>query len=475
MRVELARLLLQKPDVLLLDEPSNHLDLSSVIWLESFLQSYDGAILLISHDRRFLNGLVNQIAHLDRGKLTLYKGNYDDFERQKREREQHNEHAVANQQRRMNDIEHFIERFRAKNTKAKQVQSRVKMLERMERIETTTQSKSINFNFPQPSRFGREAINLVCIRKHYDSHVVYSNLSLTLERGTKAALVGPNGAGKSTLLKILAGVVKPDGGEVRLGANVTRAYFAQHQSEILNDELTVLETIDEISEASNRTQEQNILGAFRFSGGDVEKKVAVLSGGERARLALAKMLMTTSSVLLLDEPTNHLDMRSRDMLRTALAAFEGCLLVISHDRFFLDGFINRVWEVRDGMVQEILGDYQDYEWYKNRRKKEINTDTKRNVPQRNNKVQRRLNAEERNRRNRERKPLQEKLKAYEKRFESLIVEKEQIDQRLADQKTYQTACKEDLRKILLRREELVLEENSLLEEIEELTNQLEAI
>ena len=477
MRVELARLLLLNPDILLLDEPSNHLDLESVVWLESFLKKYDGSILLISHDRSFINGLANKIAHLDCGKLTVYTGNYDAFEKLKKERELHLEKTAANQQKRIDEIERFIERFRAKNTKATQAQSRIKQLAKLDRVETATEVKSINFRFPQPKRFGRSAMELIKVRKQYGVNLIYPELSLTLERGVKTALVGANGAGKSTLMKILAGATLVDAGEVRLGANVSRAYYAQHQSEVLNDNLNVLETLTEIAGSIGLTQQRNILGAFRFSGDEVQKKVAVLSGGERARLVMAKILVAPSSILLLDEPTNHLDMRSRTVLAAALSDFDGCLVVISHDRYFLDGFINRVWEVDGGKVREYIGTYSDYKWKQEKKEAEqvsIRYNASK-VSESKDRNKKHLEAEDRNRRYRETKPLKKKLEVLEKKLESVMIEKENLDKKLATEKIYHDDNKNDLLESLDRHKELIKEENILLHEIENLTDQLERV
>ena len=474
-RIELARLLLLKPEVLLLDEPSNHLDLKSVIWLEGFLKNYDGSILLISHDRHFINSLVGQIVHLDRGGLTVYKGNYDAFEKHREERELHSEKAAADQKKRIDEIRRFIERFRAKNTKATQVQSRIKQLSKMERIETTSQIKPIDFRFPQPSRFGRSAIEMVKVRKCYGDKVVYPELSLTLERGAKVALVGNNGVGKSTLMKMIAGVIKPDAGEVLLGSNVTRSYFAQNQSETLNDDLNVQDTLSEVAGSMGRTQQQSILGAFRFSGDEIKKKINILSGGERARIALAKMLVAPSSILLLDEPTNHLDICSRTVLAAALADFEGCLIVISHDRYFLDGFINRVWEVEGGCVREFLGIYSEYEWKKTKLDEETikndRNDPKSSVAK--DKNRKRLEAEERNRRYREVGPIKKQLKGLEDRLESLLLEKDDLDKKLTKEETYLEENKSDLLKSLDRRKFLLKEESQLIDDIERLTVQLD--
>jgi ATP-binding cassette subfamily F protein 3 len=472
MRVELASLLLQNPEVLLLDEPTNHLDLYSVVWLESFLKTYDGAILLISHDRRFLNGLVTRIIELENGALTCYTGQYDDYERQKEERELLLEKAAAGQQRKIAEIERFIERFRAKNGKAAQAQSRVKMLEKMERIEVGSKARKMDFRFPQPARSGRIAIELENVHKSYGPVEVYRNFSVKLERGWKVALVGVNGAGKSTLMKLMAGVLPPDQGEVKVGINVTRAYYTQHHSEMLDPKLTVLESIEKISSHLMVTQQRSILGAFLFSGDDVKKKVGVLSGGERSRLSLARMLVVPASLLLLDEPTNHLDMSSCEVLSASLSDYEGSLCAISHDRYFLDGIINRVWEVSQGAIKEYVGNYTDYEWAKSReleaQKQEQEEKADKVVEKKsgNRKEQKRLEAEERNRKYREQKPGE--IKKIEARLEELLKEKKIIEQKLADPAIYQNQQKEQLSKVLAREKERKAEEEAILAQWEKL-------
>ncbi|MBI4384766.1 MAG: ABC-F family ATP-binding cassette domain-containing protein [Nitrospinae bacterium] len=478
MRVELARLLLQNPDVLLLDEPTNHLDLHSVVWLESFLKNYEGSLLLISHDRRFLNGLAERIVELDRGTLTSYTGNYDDYERRKAERESLLEKASANQQRRIAEIERFIERFRAKNTKASQVQSRVKMLEKMERVETAVQSKTVDFRFPQPARCGREVIVASGVDKSYGPVTVYKDFSARLERGWKVALVGVNGAGKSTLLKMMAGIVEPDRGEVKLGFNATRAYYAQHHSDLLDPALTVQETIEQVGSHLLLTQLRNILGAFLFSGDDARKKVGVLSGGERARLTLARMLVNPASLLLLDEPTNHLDMKSCEILSAALADYEGTLCAISHDRFFLDGIVNRVWEIDNGVLKEYVGNYSEYEWAKSRETQPApqengGKDTNGKTASQKDREQKRQEAEARNRRYRQLRPLQEELETVEKRLDKLMQEKRALEERLADPAFYEAERKDRLMETLDRQRNLHGEERDLLRRWEDLSSEIE--
>lgn len=490
MRCELSRLLLQSPDILLLDEPSNHLDLRSVVWLESFLKAYEGSILIISHDRRFLNSLVSRIVELDRGSLSVYTGNYDDYEKQKREKAELLESQAANQGRKIAEVERFIERFRAKNTKATQVQSRIKMLEKMERVQTVQGTKAIHFRFPQPVRTGRNVLEIKGLGKHYGALKVYENFSINLERGWKVALVGENGVGKSTLLKLMAGALQPDAGEVKLGANVSRSYFAQHQGETLNFNHSVFQSLEESAPGLLLTEKRNILGAFLFAGEDVEKKVSVLSGGERSRLALSRMLCgggsgvggngkpSPPSLILFDEPTNHLDMRSREHLAAVLSDYEGSLVIISHDRFFLDGFINRVWEVEAGAVKEYSGDYSDYEWAKSKEVQEVEVSSgsgKDLSSSQLNRERKKKEAEERNWRYKNLKPLQTKLAKVESRLEVLMQTNETLQRRLADASIYKDDQKPRLLKTLEEQTTLKAEEKILLQEWDELTVAIEEI
>lgn len=360
MRIALSKILLQSPDLLLLDEPTNHLDLASLIWLEEFLINYSGAMVIVSHDRVFLNHLIDRIAEIEAQKIDLYYGDYDHYLEEKEARRQIIEATYKTQQRKIEQTERFIERFRAKNTKSSQVQSRIKMLEKLERIELPKEKKEIRFRFPIPTRSGHKVVEVKNLYKSYGNIRVYQGTDLILYRGDKVAFVGPNGAGKSTLLKIFAGVLDFEEGEVGLGKNVTRAYFAQHQFDLLHSENTVFEELLSIATDETQTELRTLLGTFLFSGDEVEKKVSVLSGGEKSRLILAKMLLKPANFLLLDEPTSHLDIPSRNVLEMALRQFQGTICLITHDRHLINQIVNKVIEIDHGVPHLFLGNYDDY-------------------------------------------------------------------------------------------------------------------
>src|SRR5213080_1816799 len=360
MRAALARLLLLHPSILLLDEPTNHLDLESLGWLESFLADYDGTVVVVSHDRYFLNRMVTSIADLGPAGLVVYPGDYDDFLVEREARRELLEAQARNQAKRIAEIERFIERFRYQATKARQVQSRIKMLERIERVEVGREARGIRFAFPAPPRTGRRVAALRAARKAYGDNVVYAGVTFEVERGERVALVGPNGAGKSTLLRLLAGVLPLDGGERALGAHVAVHYYAQHQLDALTPALTVLEELERAAPELGQTRLRTILGAFLFSGDTVDKKIAVLSGGEKARVALAKMLVRPAALICMAEPTNHLDLAAREVLEQALVTFPGTIVFISHDRYFINRLATTVVEIIRGTLTRHPGNYDDY-------------------------------------------------------------------------------------------------------------------
>ena len=360
MRIALAKLLLQKPSVLLLDEPTNHLDLESRNWLEEYLQSYENAFILISHDRYFLDQTVSKTVEVWNKRMHVYHGNYSKYLTLKDERRTQLMSAYKNQRERIEDLEAFINRFRYQATKAKQVQSRIKELEKIERIEVPDDEATIHFTFPQPPASGRTVMEVKKLTKHYGEKRVLEDVSFTIERGDRIALVGVNGAGKSTLLRMLAGLEKPTSGEIKLGHNVLPDYFAQDQYKVLNPEAKMLDDITGSNPRVDIVTLRSLLGCFIFTGDDVFKKLGVLSGGERNRYALARMLVSPANFLLLDEPTNHLDMRAKDVLLDAVRSFTGTVLFVSHDRYFIDGLATRVFEVEERRVHIYPGNYEDY-------------------------------------------------------------------------------------------------------------------
>ncbi len=361
MRIALAKILLREPSLVMLDEPTNHLDIESVAWLESYLQSYSGAVIIVSHDRAFLNALTTRTFHLSKGRLDIYAGNYDFYERESAKRLEVLQKAAANQRREIEKTERFIERFRSKATKAAQVQSRIKALDKIERVEVEDDyDGEIKFSFPEPKRCGQVVLDVRNIGKSFGAHKVLNGVSFKVERGERVAVVGVNGAGKSTLAKIIAGELAADSGEVVLGTNVEMSFFAQHQSDRLDKSNDVLTEASAGIPFERRVKVRGLLGSFLFRGDDVFKKVGVLSGGEKNRLALAKMLLKDFNFLLLDEPTNHLDINSKKVLRQALASFGGTYVIVSHDRDFLDPIVNRVIELGENGVRFFEGNLSDY-------------------------------------------------------------------------------------------------------------------
>ena len=356
MRIELAKLLLRRPSVFLLDEPTNHLDIESIQWLEGYLKEYPGAVLLISHDRDFLDNVTNRTVELLLGKVYDYKVPYSQYVQLRKERREAQVAAYNNQQRLIEKTEEFIEKFRYKPTKSNQVQSRVKQLEKLDRIEIDEEDLSaLNLKFPPAPRSGQIVAEIKEVGKQFDTKRVFSGANFTIEKGDRIALVGRNGEGKTTLARILIGEIEPSEGSIKRGANVSLGYYAQNQDDLMDGEFTVYDTLDKVAVGDIRTKLRDILGAFLFRGEDVDKKVKVLSGGERSRLAMARMMLSPHNLLVLDEPTNHMDMRSKDILKEALLKYDGTLVVVSHDREFLDGLVDKVYEFRDGGVKEYLG------------------------------------------------------------------------------------------------------------------------
>ncbi len=356
MRIELAKLLLRRPSIFLLDEPTNHLDIESIQWLEEYLKNYNGAVLLISHDRAFLDNVTTRTIELSLGKIYDYKVPYSHFVTLRAERRAQQLAAYQNQQRLIEKSEEFIEKFRYKPTKSNQVQSRIKQLDKLERIEVEEEDlATLNIKFPPAPRSGQIVADVKGVGKAFGDHRVFSGAEFTIHKGDKIALVGRNGEGKTTFARMLIGELEQSEGEIKIGANVSIGYYAQNQDDLMNGDFTVYDTLDRVAVGDIRTRLRDILGAFLFRGEDIEKKVKVLSGGERSRLAMARMMLEPHNLLILDEPTNHMDMRSKDILKTALQKFDGTVVVVSHDREFLDGIVDKVYEFRDGGVREYLG------------------------------------------------------------------------------------------------------------------------
>ncbi len=480
MRIALAKLLLRQPDLLLLDEPTNHLDLPAQRWLENYLLQYPGAFILISHDRAFLDTLTTKTFALSLGNLSLFRGNYSFYEKENALRKEILENAYKSQQKKLEKTQAFIERFRYKATKAKQVQSRVKALEKEERIELEDEESSIGFNFPSPPASGNLILEMKHLSKAYGSIRLFDGYNLRIEKGERIAVVGANGCGKSTLARMLAGVEAADSGERVLGHNAVISYFAQNQTAELNPEHQVLEAVEDLTVGAGNTLPRTVLGAFLFRGEDVFKKVAVLSGGEKNRLALARMLLKPANFLILDEPTNHLDMRSKQMLQEALLSYGGGFLIVSHDRAFLDPLVTKVIEIGTGQPRLFLGNVSDYLRVTEAESLNVLAAQTKASAEKNNTTavesegeksvlsaqeRRRLAAEKRERL----KPLKQKIEVAEKRISELekvvsVTETEMLhpdfykDQALAQKKlqSYQ-AAKSEIDQLTVTWEELLLE------------------
>jgi len=448
MRLMLSKLLLMHPSFLFLDEPTNHLDIESLTWLEDFLKSYNGALVIISHDRTFLDNLTNTTWELSLGRLNIYRGNYSKYLNEKEVRLEVQRAAYNNQQAKIQQTMRFVTRFRAKSTKAKQVQSRLKQLGKMEQLELEDSEMQVSFRFPPAASSGRLAVETENVCKSFDDLTIFSDLNISFSRGDKVAIVGVNGAGKSTLVKMLAGVTAPDKGAIRMGHNVKVSYFGQHQAKDLSPELTVLQTMELIDVEHTTTKIRSLLGAFLFSGDEVDKKVMVLSGGEKSRLALAKMIASPANLLIMDEPTNHLDIFSQEVLQEALHQYDGSILVVSHNRSFLDGFVNKVLEIKAGTATIFEGTISEYLDKVKREREKTATDKKAAAQvspktstadegRLTGKEARKAKAQERELRNKKLGPVKAKLKAVEADIEKLEAEKTALEELLADPELYQ--------------------------------------
>ncbi|MBQ8760925.1 MAG: ATP-binding cassette domain-containing protein [Bacteroidales bacterium] len=438
MRVELAKILLRKPKLLLLDEPTNHLDIESIQWLEGFLKNYYGAIFMVSHDRAFLDQITIRTIEISCGKIYDYKCSYSEFIERREERIDIQKAAFDNQQREIKEIEAFIERFRYKATKAKQVQSRVKLLEKMDMVQIDDQDKSaIHFKFPPAPHSGKVTLELNDVSKSYGEKQILNNINLLIPRGEKIAFVGRNGEGKSTLSKIIAGVLDYQG-EVKLGHEVQIGYYAQNQQDMLDPEKTVFETLDDVATGDMRVKVKSLLGAFLFGGDAIEKKVKVLSGGEKARLSLAKMLLFPTNLLILDEPTNHLDMLSKDILKSALLQFDGTLIIVSHDRDFLQGLTNKVYEFKKPHIKEYIGDI--YDFLEEKKLKELDDLNKKQKTVQTNsdasKSQGKLDYELKKQNDREAKRIEREIKKIEEQIESVEQEISEMDAVMSNPEAY---------------------------------------
>lgn len=451
MRIALAKLLLREPTILMLDEPTNHLDIESLEWLENYLREYRGSVVLVSHDRRFLDNLVGRTIEVSMGRVTDYKGNYSRYLKEKAERKKIQRASYENQQDRIRATMRFVERFRYKATKARQVQSRLKMIEKLDLVEPDDEEKRISFDFPAPPAPGRVLIKIENLTKAYGENVVFEGLSFRIERGDRIAFLGVNGAGKSTLARIIAGIEPFGPGRLVRGHKVIISYYAQNQAEELDPDKTVLQTIEEAAAGEVRTRLRTLLGCFLFTGDDVFKTVSVLSGGEKSRLALARMLITPANLLVLDEPTNHLDMRSKRVLQEALEHFEGSYVIVSHDRDFLEPLINRVVEFRKGKVSWHLGTVGEYLEKLHREREESarrsmetgagpkeKTSGAPSVRQgrRRDKERKRAEAETRQRLYRRIAPLKETLSRIEVEIEAAEKRKTEVEKELSSDSTY---------------------------------------
>lgn len=468
MRIALAKILIKQNDVLLMDEPTNHLDLDSLEWLIDFLKTFKGALIVVSHDKNFINKVTNRTLEIFNGKFYSYSGNYDSYLKYKSERDVQTINLYEQQQRKLKETERFIERFRYKNTKARQVQSRIKQLEKLELIELPEDKAEINIRFPEPAQSGRVNIELKNISKSYGANNVFKDAEFKVDRGEKIAFVGPNGAGKSTLAKIIAGVIDFNSGERIIGHNTLISYYAQDVADNLNPELDIIETLDGISPEKTIGQLRSLLGSFLFIGDDVFKKIGVLSGGEKSRVALCKILLTKSNFIILDEPTNHLDYSSKQILQNALLNFNGSLILVSHDIDFLRPVVNRVVDIRKGVIKNYPGDI-DYYLYKREELKSLESDVNKKIFKEDSasrKNQKRVEAELRQKKYSATKDLVKQISDLEKKISELEKNQKQLELNLTDPEIYSNAeqlkettrnfnnAKNELEKVLYKWEKL---------------------
>lgn len=475
MRIALAKLLLKQPSYLLLDEPTNHLDIESLQWIENFLKNYEGAVMIVSHDKAFLNSVTNRTLAFQHQELRDYAGSYSYYTKKYEEELELLKKKYENQQKEIKQTQEFIDRFRYKATKAKQVQSRIKQLEKMEKIELEDEESEITFRFPPPERSGQVVIKLSGVVKKYGDNVVFDGIDYEVERGDKIAVVGPNGAGKSTLIRMLAGFEPVTSGKRELGYNVTPGYFAQHQAEELNPKNTALDEMKMAGSRESETRLRTILGCFLFEGDDVFKKVGVLSGGEKSRLALAKMLLNSGNFLIFDEPTNHLDMKSKNILQQALDQFEGTLMIVSHDRDFLDPLVNKTLEIQPGHTKTWLGNisyYLDKKSFDDTANPEAQqkTSTDKTLSR---KEERRIEAERRNALSKKLKPLKQRLEKVESEVEAMEERKAEIEALMAETGFYDDS--ERVKEISLEYESLKTDLVEHMHKWEEIAGRIEFV
>ncbi|MGQ9798905.1 MAG: ABC-F family ATP-binding cassette domain-containing protein [Ignavibacterium sp.] len=482
MRIALAKILISQNDILLMDEPTNHLDIDSLNWLISFLKSYRGALVVVSHDKNFINQVTDKTLEIYLGKFYTFKGNYDSYLKFKEERDAQAIHQYELQQKKIKETERFIERFRYKATKARQVQSRIKQLEKLELVELPESKNEIEIKFPTPVQSGRTPIQLIGISKSYGEKTVLKNVDLTIERGDKIAFVGPNGAGKTTLAKIIAGVLKPDSGERIIGHNTFVSYYAQDVADNLDPELDVLDSVYGINEEKTVAELRSLLGSFLFTGDDVFKKVGVLSGGEKSRVALCKILLTKANLIILDEPTNHLDISSKKILQKALIDFPGSLVIVSHDVDFLRPIINKVLDIRKSGLRIFNGDIDYYLYKRKEFLEEENNYSKKSYNSTNNshnddsvsrKEQKRLEAELRQKKYQATKNLTKEIEKIEKQISLLEDEQKTIQTKLADPDFYSNP--EEVKQTNKRFKEIEKELEKLLQDWELKTEELNKI